>query len=186
MKLQFLTAAVQVSITNAQLGRYIDWDNYDLIDEIDKGQVWKQSDSYQTQWKQASSWKDNYGYANGLSSYKPSKEPAVQTAVQHTDTHVFPVSGGFADYYDSSMESGFGDLHGDGHVFPVMDGKAQTDASLANSEHVNGFSCWTCCETTGDSAYADCKANGKLSYCEGEQFHCYIAEKREYGRVRRV
>ena len=32
MKKLLLAVGVQ-----AQLGRYVDWDNYDLIDEIDKG-----------------------------------------------------------------------------------------------------------------------------------------------------
>ena len=130
---------------------------------------------------QDNSWQYNVHNYNGYGSDAKDSFETYQPEVQHSDTHIYPV--GFGDYYDG-LNGGFGSLHGSGHVFPVGEGKQQTDSSLANSEHVNGFACWTCCETTGDSAYSDCQANGKLAYCEGEQFHCYVAEKREYGRVR--
>ena len=163
----------------AQLGRFVDWDNYDMIDEIDKGQKVIQYAAT----VQDNSWKYNVNNYNGYDSDAHNTFQPYEPEVQHSDTHIYPI--GFGDYYDGmNGGGGFGSLHGSGHVFPVGAGKQQTDSSLANSEHVNGFACWTCCETTGDSAYTDCQNNGKLAYCEGEQFHCYVAEKREFGQVR--
>ena len=60
--------------------------------------------------------------------------------------------------------------------------RQQLDPSLADSEHVNGFSCWHCRERS----YADCQSRGQLAYCQDEQFHCYLHEKRQYGDIVKI
>merc|ERR1712203_617055 len=60
--------------------------------------------------------------------------------------------------------------------------KQQLDATLANTYHVNGHTCYTC---TGED-YTDCQSRGATAYCEGEQFHCYVQEKRQYGKIKFV
>ena len=68
--------------------------------------------------------------------------------------------------------SGFFNIHS-------SSSRQQLDPSLADSEHVNGFSCWHCRERS----YANCQLNGQLAYCQDEQFHCFLHEKRQYGEI---
>ena len=66
-----------------------------------------------------------------------------------------------------------------GQFFTQPVQKQQLDASLADSIHVNGYNCWSCDARN----YADCRTNGATAYCEGEQFHCFVHEKKQYGVV---
>ena len=66
-----------------------------------------------------------------------------------------------------------------GQFFAQTAQKQQLDASLADSIHVNGYSCWSCHARN----YADCVSTGATAYCEGEQFHCFVHEKKQYGVV---
>ena len=81
----------------AQLGRFVDWDNYDMIDEIDKGQKVIQYAAT----VQDNSWKYNVNNYNGYDSDAHNTFQPYEPEVQHSDTHIYPI--GFGDYYDGMI-----------------------------------------------------------------------------------
>ena len=107
------------------------------------------------------------------------------------------VAGQYADYYNNysdldidSIDKGFvysgtDDLgnkknkNKNQQDFFGQAAKQQLDATLANTHHVNGHTCKTCTGVT----YAACEAAAVTAYCEGEEFHCFVSEKKHYGVV---
>merc|ERR1712242_6487 len=110
------------------------------------------------------------------------------------------VAGQYADYYNNYSDLDIDSID-KGFVFSATDdlgnkknknknqqdffgqaAKQQLDATLANTHHVNGHTCWTC----HGKSYAECNSSGATAYCEGEQFHCFVQEKMHYGVVVQV
>merc|ERR1712048_815799 len=113
------------------------------------------------------------------------------------------VAGQYADYYNNYADLDIDSID-KGFVFSSSDytddlgnkknknknqqdffgtaAKQQLDSSLSGTYHVNGHQCWTC----HGKSYAECASNGAQAYCEGEQFHCFVAEKKHYGVVVQV
>ena len=50
---------------------------------------------------------------------------------------------------------------------------------MANDASVNGHTCWSC----NERSYADCASNGVLAYCQGEQMHCFVHERKSFHNV---
>merc|ERR1711980_17047 len=113
------------------------------------------------------------------------------------------VAGQYADYYNNYADLDIDSID-KGFVFSSSDytddlgnkknknknqqdffgtaAKQQLDSSLSGTYHVNGHQCWTC----HGKSYAECASNVAQAYCEGEQFHCFVAEKMHYGVVVQV
>merc|ERR1711933_491736 len=103
------------------------------------------------------------------------------------------VAGQYADYYNNYADLDIDSID-KGFVFSSSDytddlgnkknknknqqdffgtaAKQQLDSGLANTCH--------------GKSYAECASSGATAYCEGEQFHCFVAEKMHYGVVVQV
>ena len=133
------------------------------LDDIEKGQKW-QSKPKKNKWSQIEEVQSNENQFNFVFD-----SPAVEETPSVTSSgHKYSVDSSFGN-------SGFFNIHS-------SSSRQQLDPSLADSEHVNGFSCWHCRERS----YANCQSRGQLAYCQDEQFHCFLHEKRQYGEIVKV
>ena len=134
------------------------------LDDIEKGQKWQSSKPKKNKWSQIEEVKSNENQFNFVFD-----SPVVEeTTSVSSSGHKYSVVSSFGN-------SEFFNIHS-------SSSRQQLDPALADSEHVNGFSCWHCRERS----YANCQSRGQLAYCQDEQFHCYLHEKRQYGEIVKV
>ena len=137
--------------------------NLDLndLDEIEKGQKWQSSQPKKNKWNKL----EEVNFSENEFNFVFDSAVVKETPSVAQSGHKYSTGPSFGN-------SGFFNVHS-------SSSRQQLDPALADSEHVNGFSCWHCRERS----YANCQSRGQLAYCQDEQFHCYVHEKRQYGEI---